>query len=171
MDALEPIAGISLERFAELCVKMKDCGGDLEVCARIAAENGVDRASWEAAMNGWSARMQDPQNAGQVALAYMPIYQAALAKYGGPVATASLEDYIEMSALINTDMQGAVRRPCDFDSMYAKFGIDVQKWSQISTHWVDRLTKDPQLGAEYGRKVRARVKELDDSYRLQVGVA
>src|SRR5881398_756205 len=43
MGALDPIAGISLERFAELCVKMKDCGGDLEVCARIAAENGVDR--------------------------------------------------------------------------------------------------------------------------------
>jgi hypothetical protein len=171
MGALDPIAGISLERFAELCVKMKDCGGDLEVCANIAAENGVDRASWEAAMNGWSARMQDPATAGQVALAYMPIYQAALATYGGPVATASYEDYIEMSALINTDTQGAARRPTDFDAMYARFGIDAPKWSQISTHWVDRLTKDPQLGADYGRKVRARVKELDDAYRQQAGVA
>ena len=170
MGALDPIAGISLERFAELCVKMKDCGGDLDVCARIAAENGVDRATWEAAMNGWNARMHDPATAGQVALAYMPIYQAALAKYGGPVATASYEDYIEMSALINTDMQGTVRRPTDFDSMYARFGIDVQKWSQISTHWVDRLTKDPQLGSDYGQKVRARVKELDEAYMRQVGV-
>lgn len=167
MGALDPIAGISLERFAELCVKMKDCGGDLEVCARIAAENGVDRTSWEAAMNGWSARMQDPANAGQVALAYMPLYQAALATYGGPVATASYEDYIEMSALINTD----VGRPTDFDAMYARFGIDPSKWSQISTHWVDRLTKDPQLGADYGQKVRARVKELDDTYRQQTGAA
>ncbi len=170
MGALDPIAGISLERYAELCVKMKDCGGDLDVCARIAEENGVDRATWEAAMNGWNARMHDPATAGQVALAYMPIYQAALAKYGGPVATASYEDYIEMSALINTDMQGAVRRPTDFDSMYARFGIDVQKWSQISTHWVDRLTKDPQLGSDYGQKVRARVKELDEAYMRQVGV-
>jgi hypothetical protein len=171
MGALDPIAGISLERFAELCVKMKDCGGDLEVCARIAAENGVDRASWEAAMNGWSARMQDPSNAGQVALAYMPLYQSALATYGGPVATASYEDYIEMSAMINTDMQGASRRPTDFDAMYARFGIDAPKWSQISTHWVGRLTKDPQFGAEYGQKVRGRVKELDDAYRQQTGAA
>lgn len=171
MGALDPIAGISLERFAALCVKMKDCGGDLEVCARIAAENGVDRASWEAAMNGWNARMQDPSNAGQVALAYMPLYQSALATYGGPVATASYEDYIEMSAMINTDMQGAGSRPTDFDAMYARFGIDAPKWSQISTHWVGRLTKDPQLGAEYGQKVRGRVKELDDAYRQQTGAA
>jgi len=169
MGALDPIAGISLERFAELCVKMKDCGGDLEVCARIAAENGVDRGVWEAAMNGWNARMHDPATAGQVALAYMPIYQAALAQYGGPVATASYEDYIEMSALINTDLRGEIRRPTDFDAMYSRFGIDAPKWSQISTHWVDRLTKDTQLGADYGRKVRARVKELDDAYRQQVG--
>jgi hypothetical protein len=167
MGALDPIAGISLERFAELCVKMKDCGGDLEVCANIAAENGVDRGVWEAAMQGWNARMQDPATAGQVALAYMPIYQAALAQYGGPVATASYEDYIEMSALINTDVQ----RPTDFDAMYARFGIDVQKWSQISTYWVDRLTKDPQLGSDYGQKVRARVKELDNAYQQQVGAA
>jgi hypothetical protein len=170
MGALDPIAGISLERFAELCVKMKDCGGDLEVCAAIAAENGVNRADWEAAMNGWNARMHDPATAAQVALAYMPIYQAALATYGGPVATASYEDYIEMSSMINTDMQGTARRPADFDAMYARFGIDAPKWSQISTHWVDRLVKDPQLGAEYGRKVRARVKELDDAYMQRAAV-
>jgi hypothetical protein len=76
-----------------------------------------------------------------------------------------------MSAMINTDMQGTARRQTDFDLMYARFNIDAPKWSQISTHWVGRLTKEPQLGAEYGRKVRARVKELDDSYRQQTGVA
>jgi hypothetical protein len=164
MSALDPIAGISLEQYAELCVKMKDCGGDLEVCARIAGENGVDRATWEAAMNGWNGRMQDPTTAGQVAMAYMPIYQAALAKFGGPPATATLEEYIEMSALINTDTQAPNRRPTEFDAMYARFNIDVQKWSQISTYWVDKLTKDPALGSDYGNKVRARVKELDEEF-------
>lgn len=164
MSAMDPIAGISLEYYAELCVKMKDCGGDLEVCARIAEENGVDRASWEAAMNGWNSRMADPATAGQVAIAYMPIYQAALAKFGGPVATATLDEYIEMSAMINTDTQGPRKRPTDFDAMYARFGIDVHKWSQISTYWVDKLTKDPALGSDYGTKVRARVKELDEQF-------
>src|SRR4051812_31221421 len=102
MDPLEPIAGISLERYAELAAKMKDCGGDLEVCVRIAQENGVDRGTWEAAMNGWNARMYDPQTAGTVAIAYMPLYQEALKKYGGPQAEASYEDYIEMTAMINS---------------------------------------------------------------------
>jgi hypothetical protein len=55
--------------------------------------------------------------------------------------------------------------------MYARFNIDAPKWSQISTYWVDRLTKDTQLGADYGRKVRARVKELDDAYTQQVRTA
>jgi hypothetical protein len=142
MDPLAPISGISLERYAELAAKMKDCGGDLEVCARIAGENGVDRTTWEAAMNGWNARMYDPQTAGAVALAYMPLYQDALKKYGGPVAEASFEDYVTMSAMINCGDKS-------LDKMYAAFGIDAVKWSQISTYWVDRLIKDTDLAVKF----------------------
>jgi hypothetical protein len=115
--------------------------------------------------------MYDPTTSGQVAIVYMPLYQSALTKYGGPAATASYEDYIEMSAMINTSMQGPVKRPTNLEIMYAKFGIDAVKWSQISTHWVDRLIKDPQLGADFGTKARARVKELDEEYKRQVGLA
>jgi hypothetical protein len=142
MDPLAPISGISLERYAELAAKMKDCGGDLEVCARIAGENGVDRTTWEAAMNGWNARMYDPQTAGAVALAYMPLYQDALKKYGGPVAEASFEDYVTMSAMINSGDKS-------LDRMYAAFNIDAVKWSQISTYWVDRLIKDTDLAVKF----------------------
>jgi hypothetical protein len=157
MDPLEPIAGISLERYAELAAKMKDCGGDLEVCARIAGENGVDRATWEAAMNGWNARMYDPQTAGAVAMAYMPLYQDALKKYGGPPAEASLEDYVKMTAMINTGDRS-------LDRMYAAFGIDAVKWSQISTFWVDKLTTDLALGSDFSNKCNARIAELDAEY-------
>ena len=163
--SLDPIAGISLERYAELAAKMASCGGDLEVCARIAEENGVDRPSWEAAMNGWNQRMADPADRGQVALAYMPLYQAALALYGGPPATATLEEYIEMSAMINSDIHDD-RRPdrTDFDRMYAKFGIDAPKWSQISTFWVDRLIKDTELSVKFSDAANARMAELDVEY-------
>ncbi|MEO6049027.1 MAG: hypothetical protein ABIQ57_16200 [Candidatus Kapaibacterium sp.] len=142
MDPLAPINGISLERYAELAAKMKDCGGDLEVCARIAGENGVDRPTWEAAMNGWNARMYDAATAGTVALAYMPLYQDALLKYGGPPAEASLEDYVGMTAMINCGDKS-------LDKMYAKYGIDAVKWSQISTHWVDKIIKDPAFGVQF----------------------
>jgi len=169
MGSLDPIAGITLERYAELCAKMANCGGDLEVCANIAAENGVDRSTWEAAMNGWNARMYDPQHAAAVALAYMPLYQAALAKWGGPPATATIDEYLEMLAMINTDLRGDIKRPVAFEPMYERFGIDAPKWSQISTAWVERLGKDPQLGKEFGDRFIARIKELDDAYMRQVG--
>jgi len=163
--ALDPIGGISLERYAELAAKMADCGGDLEVCARIAADNGVDRTTWEAAMNGWNARMAEPTTAGEVALAYMPLYQAALAKHGGPPATATFDEYVEMSAMINSEIRDERRvARTDFDAMYARFGIDAPKWSQISTYWVEQLTNDPQLGAKFGDAAKARVAALDAEF-------
>lgn len=154
MDPLEPIAGISLERYADLCAQMKDCGGDLDVCAQIAEQNGVDRATWEAAMNGWNGRMYDTATAGTVAVAYMPLYQEALAKHGGPPATATFDEYVKMTAMINCLDKS-------LDRMYATFNIDVYKWSQISTYWVNTLTKDPQLGAQFEKAVKAEIEVLE----------
>lgn len=154
MDPLEPIAGISLERYADLCAQMKDCGGDLDICARIAEQNGVDRATWEAAMNGWNGRMYDTATAGTVAVAYMPLYQEALARHGGPPATATFDEYVKMTAMINCLDKS-------LDRMYATFNIDVYKWSQISTYWVDALTKDPQLGAQFEKAVKQEIEILE----------
>lgn len=160
--ALDPIAGITLERYAELAAKMADCDGDLEVCARIAEQNGVDRPTWDAAMAGWNARMHDPATAAEVALAYMPLYQDALSTHGGPRASATEDEYLEMLAMINTDLKEGDVRPVPFEPMYARFGINAPKWSQISTDWVERLNGDPALGAAFGDRFVARIKELDD---------
>ncbi|MBS1796680.1 MAG: hypothetical protein JSS81_22810 [Acidobacteria bacterium] len=168
-DALAPIAGVSLEKYAELCAKMANTPNDDAAFAAVAEQNGVSRADWTAARAGWNARMEDTATAGTVALAYMPLYQAALTKYGGERATATFEEYIEMSAMINTDLRGENARSKDFDAMYARFGINPQKWSQISTDWVDRLTKDPPLGAEFGEKCRARIKQLDEEHLARLG--
>lgn len=162
MGALDPIAGISLERYADLAAKMKDCGGDLEVCVRIAQENGVDRGTWQAAMNGWNERMSNPATAGQVALAYMPIYQAALARTGS-AASASFEDYIGMLAMVNFPALG-------IDRMYAHYGINVQDWSQISMYWVNKLTTDHALANRAG-EMSAQYREQLEAGRLPpVGV-
>ncbi|HEX8735510.1 MAG TPA: hypothetical protein VF721_09320 [Pyrinomonadaceae bacterium] len=166
-SALEPVAGISLEKYAELCAKMANTPNDDEAFAAIAEQNGVSREDWQAARAGWNERMENAATAGTVALAYMPLYQAALAKYGGEVATATLEEYIEMSAMINTDLQGENARPKDLDAMYARFNINPQKWSQISTYWVERLTKDPLLAKDYADKCKIRIKQLDNEYLLR----
>ena len=142
MSALEPISDISLEHYADLAAKMANCGGDLEVCAQIAEQNGVDRARWQAAMDGWNSRMQSPTTAAEVAMAYMPLYQAALARTGAS-SSCSFEDYVGMSAMISAPS-------CGLDRMYAQYNLDTPKWSQISTHWVGELTADQSLAARFG---------------------
>jgi len=162
--ALDPIAGITLEHYGELAAKMADCNGDLEVCAQIAMANGLSRETWEAATAGWNARMNDPATAAEVALAYMPIYQNALAIHGGPRATATEDEYLEMLAMINTDLKEGDVRPVPFEPMYARFGINAPKWSQISTDWVEYLGQNPEVGAAFGDRFIARIKELDDQW-------
>ncbi len=132
---------------------MKDCGTDKAACIAIAAQHGVDAASWTAAMDGWNQRMQDRSTAGQVALAYMPLYQAALARTGD-VATASLEDYAGMIVMLNHKRFG-------LDAMYAHYGIDVNKWSQISTYWVGELAKDQQVAQKFGGLTGQLRQQLD----------
>lgn len=151
MDPMEPIAGISLEAYAELCALMKDTGTDTEQQAAIAAEHGHDRDAWEAAQRGWTERMSNPTTAGRVAIAFMPLYQTALRKLG-PAKTATFEEYARMSAMVQMGVP--------FETMYAEFGITGAEWSQISTAWVDKLTHDPALGAQFGEAVAAEREKL-----------
>jgi hypothetical protein len=152
MDPMEPIAGISLEGYAELCALMKDTGTDTDRQAAIAAEHGHSREAWEAAQQGWTERMSDPVTAGTVAVAFMPLYQAALAK-AGPAKTATFEQYVRMSAMVQA------RVP--FETMYAEFGITGAEWSQISTTWVDTLTHDNALASTFGDAVAAERAKLE----------
>ena len=152
MDPMEPIAGISLEAYAELCALMKDTGTDTDRQAAMAAEHGHAREAWEAAKNGWTERMSDPSTAGTVATAFMPMYQAALARWG-PAKTATFEEYVRMSAMVQMGVS--------FETMYAEFGITGADWSQISTAWVDALTHDPALASRFGDAVAAERAKLE----------
>ncbi len=53
----EPIAGVSLELYAEISRELTARGGDQSQAPVIAAERGVDAASWQAAVDGWNARI------------------------------------------------------------------------------------------------------------------
>ncbi|MFN3258118.1 MAG: hypothetical protein ACE37B_20760 [Ilumatobacter sp.] len=54
----EPIAGVSIELYADISRALNDRGGDQALAPVIAAEHGVDQASWDEAVAGWNARMQ-----------------------------------------------------------------------------------------------------------------
>jgi hypothetical protein len=67
----EPIAGVSLELYADISRECAARPGDLGHAAMIAAGRGVSAESWQAAMNGWNARMHNPAVAQRFNALYM----------------------------------------------------------------------------------------------------
>jgi hypothetical protein len=140
MDYLAPIHGVSLERYAELSADVTDCINDAEQCARVVEAQGVRRGDWEAAHQGWLARMQDMALMGRVATAYMPLYQAALARKRGTVST-SFEDFCAIAGVIKA---WGIQRGL------AHYGLDMAMWTQISGHWTQAMQREMHRYAGYG---------------------
>lgn len=122
----EPINGISLERYADLGAAVADVLDDKAKVAEILAAEGVPAADWETAKTGWTARMQDMALMGRVATAYMPLYQAALAKRKGGRASASYEDYVAVSAAIKV---------FGYEAALAACKVKATDWTEIGGHW------------------------------------
>lgn len=132
MDPFAPIQGISLERYAELGAELDGIDDEAAKDAKIASL-GVPLDAWRAAVQGWTARMQDMSLMGQVAVRYMPLYNQALAARKG-VATVSFEDFCAISAAIQVfGYQGA--------TTYYK--LSQGDWATISSHWQTEMTRDP----------------------------
>ena len=53
----EPIAGVSLELYAEISKGLAAYNYDLSAAPGIAATKGVNPQDWETAMTGWNARI------------------------------------------------------------------------------------------------------------------
>lgn len=61
----EPIAGVSLELYAEISRELANRGNDPSQAVQVAATKGVDAASWQQAVDGWNGRMQTNPAVGQ----------------------------------------------------------------------------------------------------------
>jgi hypothetical protein len=57
---LEPIAGVSIELYAEISRESAAHPGDLAKAAEVAASKGIGGDAWQQAMDGWNARMTNP---------------------------------------------------------------------------------------------------------------
>lgn len=75
---MDPINGIGLEKYAELCAKMQDVFNDTEACAEIAKAEGIPRRIWDEVHTGWQERMTDPADMGRTAAMFEPLWQKAL---------------------------------------------------------------------------------------------
>lgn len=63
--ALEPIAGVDLERYARISKGIAAYGYDAAMLPTVAAMFGVDGAAWEKAAAGWGARIQADRGVGR----------------------------------------------------------------------------------------------------------
>src|SRR5687767_11757346 len=89
---------IALEKYAELCVLMTDTAGDEHKEIAIAEANGVSADEWNLSKAGFTAKMSDPSDMGKTAMAFMPLYQAALDKKRGGGEPCTLELYTKVHA-------------------------------------------------------------------------
>src|SRR6478735_7334110 len=89
---------VTLEKYAELCALMKDTGGDASKEEAIATQQGVSMSVWNESKAGFTAKMSDPADMGKTAMAFMPLYQAALDKMSGGKEPCTLELYSKIHA-------------------------------------------------------------------------
>ncbi len=161
---MEPINGISLERYAQLSAKMKDTGGDMEKCFQISEAEGVARADFEAAMKGWTARMSDPATAGQVAMAYMPLYQAALADMRGGAEPLDLETYAKVVAEYSFEKDESGQQ-IPVPTVLARYNLDPVKWNEITSYWTPKVNDMNDPSAAKFRELTQ--KESDRIFGIQ----
>lgn len=64
-EALAPIAGVDLERYARVAKGIGAYGYDAAFLPAVAAGFGIDAASWETAQSGWAARIQADRAVGR----------------------------------------------------------------------------------------------------------
>ncbi len=156
VDELSPISGIALEQYAALCAALDGREGAPELVAGVLAAYAVTVPQYEAARAGWTERMQDPAAGGAVAMAFLPVYQAALASSSGGAARMSYVDFLHASAAI---------RVHGFDPALAALGLSASDWGHAFASWQARLLAEPAPYAGHFALVAA------ESTRLAAGVA
>jgi hypothetical protein len=163
MDPYAPIAGISLELYAELSADVSDHLNAPDRQAEIVAKRGITRESWDAAKAGWTARMQDMSLMGQVAMRYMPLYQAALAKKSGGKPEVTFEEYVAMS--------GAAKA-MSIEGMLAFYKLSMSDWTMIAGDWNSKIPLDMGRYGMFGMLVEqegARIAQGGPPKPVQVG--
>lgn len=167
---MEPINGVTLEKYAELYALMSDTAGDEAKEIEIAEANGVSGDAWKAAKQGFTARMSDPADMGKTALAFMPLLQEAQSKQRGGAEPCTLEVYAKIHAGMAYRKDPAdPEKKIDYMVVLEENGFTHQQWIECENYWTPVVTKDeskPTLMERYdeakGMKFRQLVQEESD---------
>ena len=156
---------ITLEQYADLCVLMSDTAGDESKEIAIAEANGVSGAEWLESKKGYTAKMSDPADMGKTAVAFMPLYQAALDKKrgGGEPCTLELYTRIHAEMAFRKDPNDNTKQ-IDYHIVLAENGFTHQTWLECESYWTPRVGADtePKYIPELGAKFRVLMQQESD---------
>lgn len=158
---MEPINGITIQKYAELCALMAETGEDKAKQVAIASEHGVSEADWEAAKAGWTAKMTDPSDMGKTALAFMAAMQDAQVAARGGAEPGPMEDFAKVHAEMAflKDEEG---KPLDHKKIIEKYGYTYPKWLEMENYWTPRTQVDenPEFKRHYNEADAMKFKVL-----------
>jgi hypothetical protein len=143
---MEDINGITLEKYADLVVKMSDCGENDEACYKIAEGEGFSRADWDASKKGWSAKMSDPADMGKTAMAFMPLYQAALSSKNAGKEPITLEEYtrIHCDMAFKKDPNDPSKK-INHEDVLKENNFSVTKWGEFESYWTPKVSTPGEI--------------------------
>jgi hypothetical protein len=156
---------ISLEQYANLCVAMSDTAGDESKEFAIAAEQGVSAEDWKAAKTGYTTQMTDPADMGRTAMAFMPLYQAALDRKRGGGEPCTLEQYTKIHTHMAYRKDPAdSSKKIDYNIILAEHGFAHQSWLESESYWTPRVASDtdPKFNAEQAARFRQLAQQYSD---------
>jgi hypothetical protein len=109
--------------------------------------------------------MSDPADMGKTAMAFMPLYQAALDKMRGGGEPCTLELFAKIHAEMGLRKDAAdPTKKIDYNIVLAEHGISHPDWLEYNSYWTPRVASetDPKFSMELHKKFAAlNQKEAD----------
>ncbi|MEZ4295359.1 MAG: hypothetical protein R3B70_10320 [Polyangiaceae bacterium] len=134
MDPLAPIAGLTIDRYAELSAEVAAARGDSLKVGEVLEKAGLPSDDWQRAHAGWSARLADPVLGLPLGARFEERYHEKLDDLLGPPPDVPPEDFAAMlgeALALGLPGMGETR------------GVSPLVWSRISYNSRKILATDP----------------------------
>ena len=161
---MDPINGVSIEKYAELCARMADTDNDEFPRDRHRRSLWRPADDWLAAKAGWTARMCDPGDLGKTAMAFMPLYRDAQEALRGGGEPCSLEEYSRLYGIVHFSGADASQRDA-VTAIVEREGHSYPKWIEYNAYWGEVVGEEEEFALRYGEGEDLRENHQGDRRR------
>jgi hypothetical protein len=155
-NLLAPVDGVTVEQWAAASAQLAGLGNNAtpQQVAAVFAKNGLDQQKYNAANEGWQAKMQG-DTTGAIATKFGEAFAAAQGQAGGysmdqrggsgpePV---SFERFVEIMAA----QSAWAEQGMDVNAqLQAVFGINAAEYSRYSSYWSPKMATDVAMIRKY----------------------